>query len=178
MEDAYDPNQTFGNGSDNENEMDHDNQLFGTPQTPPRVPPGIPQTQPIQMPTVAQMATFDGQTMMTIMLNLMAENQRHNKESAKQPRAKKDEEDEGEPPVKLHIPEGYDDAWTNISHAARNVRPYCGDWPTRFKSLGRRAKPTKDTLDWEPLGTVTVANALIKNARQRRHLNDQDVHAA
>ena len=151
MEDAYDPDLTFGNASEDKDEMYHDNQLFGAQQTPPRDPPRNPQTQPIQMLTVAQMATFDGQTMMTIMQNLMAENQRLNNESGKRPRAEKDEEDEGEPPVKLHIPEGYDDAWTHINPAARNIRPYCGDWPTRFKSLGRKAKPAKETLDWEPL---------------------------
>ena len=145
--------------------MDHDNQLFGAPQTPPWDPPGIPQTQPIQMLTVAKMATYDSTTMMTIMQNMLAENQRLNNESGKRPRPEKDEEDEGEPPIKLHIPKGYD--WSNISHASRNVRPLCGDWPTRFKSLGRRAKPTKDTLDWEPLGTLTVANASIKRMRDR-----------
>ena len=62
------------------------------------------------MPTAAWMATFDGTTMMTIMQNLMAKNQRLQSESGKRPRAEKDEEDEGEPPVKLYIPEGYEDA--------------------------------------------------------------------
>ena len=61
--------------------------------------------------------------------------------------AEKEEEDEGEPPIKLHIPEGYDDAWTHIHPASRNIRPYCGDWAARFKSLGRKAKPAKETLD-------------------------------
>ena len=58
------------------------------------------------MPTAAQMATFDGTTMMSIMQSLMTENQRLQAESGKQPRAEKVEEDEGEPPIKLHIPGG------------------------------------------------------------------------
>ena len=147
--------------------MYHDKQQFATPQSPPRDPARIPQPPPIQMPTAAQITTFDGTTIMTLMQSLMAENQRLNNKSGKRPRAEKDEEDEGEPPVKLHIPEGYDDAWTKINHVARNIRPYCGDWPTRFKSLGRRAKPTKDTPDWEPLGTITVGNASIKRMHDR-----------
>ena len=125
MEEAYNPDLTFGNGSEDKDKLDHDNQLFGTPQTPPRDPPAIPRTQPIQMLTAAQMATYNGNAMMTIVQSLLAENQRLNNESGKRPRPEKDEEDEGEPPVKLHIPEGYDDAWSIINHAARNVRPYC-----------------------------------------------------
>ena len=48
--------------------------------------------------------------------------------------------------IKVHIPEGYDDAWTNIHDASRNIRPYCGDWAACFKSLGKKAKLAKDTL--------------------------------
>ena len=112
------------------------------------------------MPSVAQMANCDGNQMIAIVQSLLAENQRLNNESGKRSRPDKDEDEEGEPPVKLHIPEGYDDAWTNITHTARNIRPYCGDWQARFKSLGRKAKPARDTLDLEPMGTIVVANAL------------------
>ena len=55
------------------------------------------------------MATYDGNAMLAIMQTVLAENQRLTTEAVKRPRPDKDEEDEGEPPVKLYIPEGYDD---------------------------------------------------------------------
>ena len=73
------------------------------------------------------MATFDGNAMLQMVQTVLAENRRLATENVRRPRPDKDREDEGEPPVKLHIPEGYDDGWTNISYASRNVRPFCGD---------------------------------------------------
>ena len=105
--------------------------------------------------------------MLTILQTVLAENRHLSNESGKRPRPEKDKEEEGEPPVKLYIPEGYDNGWSNINHGARNIRPYCGNWQERFKSLGRRAKPTRDTLDWEPMGTLTVANASVKRMHDR-----------
>ena len=57
--------------------------------------------------------------------------------------------------------------WKNIHNASRNIRPYCGDWAARFKSLDKKAKPTKDTLDWEPIGTIWGSNAAIKRMHDR-----------
>ena len=170
MEDAYDLNMTFGTNTDDEQEQEQGDRLFGTPEVPPgipqRDPTGVQRTAQVPMPTVAQMANCDGNQMMAIVQSLLAENQRLNK-SRKHSRPEKGEEEEGEPPVKLHIPEGYDDAWTNITHTARNIRPYCGDWQARFKSRGRNAKPARDTLDWEPMGTIAVANASVRRMQDR-----------
>ena len=103
MEEAYDPDQTFGNGSKDEQEMDHNNLLFGTPQSSPRDPPRdqtlAPRNQHIQMPTATQMANYDGNAMMAVVQSLLAENQRINNKSGKRPQPYKDDEEEGEPPV-------------------------------------------------------------------------------
>ena len=162
-------------GSEDEAELGHENDLFGTPDrggSLPRLSPRreqhpVPRTLPFVPPSIAQMATFDGNAMLQMMERIMAENRRLTTESVKRPRQDKDEEDEGEPPVKLYIPEGYDDGWTHINNESRNVRPFCGDWKERFKSLGRKAKPARDTLDWEPMGTLTVANATVKRMHDR-----------
>ena len=162
-------------GSEDEAELGHENDLFGTPGREEPLPVISPRRErlpptgivPFAQPSVAQMATFDGGAIMQMLERCLAENRRLTAESGKRPRQDKDEEDEGEPPVKLYIPEGYDDGWTNINDASRNVRPFCGDWKERFKSLGRRAKPARDTLDWEPMGTLTVANATIKRMHDR-----------
>ena len=66
LEDAYDPDLTFGNGTDDEQEQDHDDLLFGPPQIPPRIPPPGQRNSYIQMPTAAQMANCDGNQMMAI----------------------------------------------------------------------------------------------------------------
>ena len=171
MEDIYDPNMTFRNNTDDEQEQEQEELLFGTPDVPPRIPsrdPPAGQRNPsIPMPTVAQMANCYVSQMMTIVQSLLSENQRLNNKSGKRSRPEKDEEEEGEPPVKLHILEGYDNAWTHKNHTARNIRPYCGDWQARFKSLGRKAKPAGDTLDWELLGTLTVTNASVRRMHDR-----------
>ena len=172
LDEIYNPNQTFGDGSGDEAELEQELALFGAPNalptlSPPRVQNAVLGTQPFIAPSIAQMATFDGTTLLNMMEKVLAENRRLTTESVKRPRIDKDEEDEGEPSVKLHIPEGYDDGWTNINNESRNVRPFCGDWKERFKSLGRKAKPARDTLDWEPMGTLTVANATIKRMHDR-----------
>ena len=172
LDEIYNPNQTFGEGSEDEAELEQELALFGAHNalptlSPPRVQNAVLGTQPFIAPSIAQMATFDGNTLLNMMEKVLTENRRLITESVKRPRIDKDEEDEGEPPVKLHIPEGYDDGWTNINNESRNVRPFCGDWKERFKSLGRKAKPARDTLDWEPMGTLTVANATVKRLHDR-----------
>ena len=162
-------------GSEDEAELGHENDLFGTPgrgDLPPQISPRRERAPPLGIvpfapPSSAQMATFDGGAIMQMLEKCLAENRRLTAESGKRSRQDKDEEDEGEPPVKLYIPEGYDDGWTIINNESRNVRPFCGDWKERFKSLGRKAKPARDTLDWEPMGTLTVANATIKRMHDR-----------
>ena len=85
--------------------MYHDKQLFAQ-RSPACDPPRASQHPSAQLPTSAQMATFNPTTMMSIMQNLMTKNQRLQAESGKRPRAEKDEEEEGKPPIKLHIPKG------------------------------------------------------------------------
>ena len=118
---------TFGNNTDDDQEQDHDDLLFGPPEEPPRVPPwdqpGSQQLAHVPV-SAAHMADCNSNQMMAIVQRLLDENQRLNSESGKRSRADRDEDEEGEPPAKLHIPEGYDEAWTNINHAARNTRPY------------------------------------------------------
>ena len=63
-------------------------------------------------------------------------------------------EEEDEPialPKKLRFTDDVDDAWNNINKSARMVRPYCGNWDTRFFDLGRKADPPKQRLDWTPM---------------------------
>ena len=98
---------------------------------------------PVERPLPSQVAGFGPAEMMNFMTAMMAENERLRTESMKRPRTEKDEEEEGEPPIKIHIVEGYDDAWSTVHHVSRNLRPYCGDWNERFKSLGKKAKPEK-----------------------------------
>ena len=59
--------------------------------------------------STAQMAESSNNQMLALVQRLLDENQRLNSESGKRSRADRDEEEEGEPPSKLHIPEGYDD---------------------------------------------------------------------
>ena len=47
------------------------------------------------------------------------------------------------------------------------VRPYCGDWDSRFKDLGRKADPIKQRLDWTPMGALTLAPVTIKKLHNR-----------
>ena len=168
MERAYDLNETFGQGnnSDDDQELEHEDLLFGSNEDRPSFPTRDPPGQQVPNST-AQMPDSSNNQMLALVQSLIAENQRLSSESGKRSRAERDEEEEGEPPAKLHIPEGYDDAWTTISQASRNVRPYSGDWQTRFKSLTRRAKPVRDTLDWDPMGTITVANATVRRMHDR-----------
>ena len=173
IQNVYDLDTTFA-GSKDEDEMLHDNELF-SPRQPslPRNTSRISHPPAAQMPTDAQMAGFDPATMMTFMQTILSENQWLQSESAKRPRAEKDDKEEGEPPIKLHIKEGHNDAWTIVHQAARNIRPYCGDWTAHFKILEKKAKPAKESLDWEPLGTIKISNA-----RQRVNPDPQDVLAA
>ena len=85
--------------------------------------------------------------MIILMTSIVEWNNRLRTESNKLPRAKKEDEEEGEPPVKLYIEEGHDDTWSTIHNGARNIRQFCGDWTSRYKSLGRKAKPAKESLD-------------------------------
>ena len=82
---------------------------------------------------------------------------------------RKAEEDE-EPlsvPKKLRFTEDEDDAWTNINKSARMVRPFCGDWDTRFKDLGRKADPIQQRMDRTPMGALTLAPVTIKKLPDR-----------
>ena len=149
-------------GSEDEEEMAHNDSLFSAVQ------PSPPQNafSPVH-PTNNQMAGLDQTQMMTLMNSIISENQRLRSESTKRPSSEKDEEEEGEPPIKLHIKEGHDDAWSTVHHGARNIRPYCGDWAARFKSLGKKAKQAKESLDWDPLGSKTISNATVKRMHDR-----------
>ena len=114
-------------GSEDEAELGHENDLFGTPgrgDLPPQISPRRERAPPLGIvpfapPSSAQMATFDGGAIMQMLERCLAENRRLTAESGKRPRQDKDEEDEGEPPIKLYIPEGYDDGWTHINNESR-----------------------------------------------------------
>ena len=126
LEDVYDPDQTFGNGTDDELELEHEELQFGNSEgnrPTPRESQAGQQSPLIQTQATNQTPSGEVSELMGLVRTLMAENQRLNSESVKRSRPVKEDEEEGEPPVKLHIPEGYDDAWSSINHAARNVRP-------------------------------------------------------
>ena len=170
LEDVYNPDETFGNGTDDDLELEHEELQFGNSEgtrPTPRESQTGQQTPLAQTQATNQTPGGEISELMGLVRTLVAENQRLSSESGKRSRPVKEDEEEGEPPVKLHIPEGYDDAWTSINHAARNVRPFCGDWQARYKSLGRKAKPARDTLDWEPMGTLSVANASVRRMHDR-----------
>ena len=141
IQQVYDLDTTFA-GSKDEEEMNQEDDLFGTPQQSP-LRNTTPVTHPpvARMLTAAQMAGFDPSTMISFMQSILAENQRLTSESTKRPRAEKDDEEEGEPPIKLRIMEGHNNAWTKVHQNARNIRHYCGDRTARFKSMGKKAKP-------------------------------------
>ena len=83
---------------------------------------------------------------------------------------KRKAEEEDEPiavPKKLRFTDDVDDAWNNINKSARMVRPYCGNWDTRFFDLGRKADPIKQRLDWTPMGSITLAPVTIKKLHDR-----------
>ena len=82
-------------------------------------------------------------------------------------RKAKEDEEQLSVPKKLRFTEDEDDAWTNINKSARMVRPFGGDWETRFKDLGRKADPTKQRLDWTPMGALTLAPVSIKKLHDR-----------
>ena len=71
------------------------------------------------------------------------------------------------PPKRLQFTDDEDDAWTNINKSARMVRPYCGNWDTRFFDLGRKADPPKQRLDWTPMGSLILAPVTIKKLHDR-----------
>ena len=83
---------------------------------------------------------------------------------------KRKAEEDDEPialPNKLWFTEDEDDAWDNINKSARMVRPYCGNWDTRFLDLGRKADPVKQRLDWTPMGSLILAPVTIKKLHDR-----------
>ena len=83
---------------------------------------------------------------------------------------KRKAEEDDEPialPKKLRFTEDEDDAWDNINKLARMVRPYCGNWDTRFLDLGRKADPVKQRLDWTPMGSLILAPVTIKKLHDR-----------
>ena len=83
---------------------------------------------------------------------------------------KRKAEEEDEPiaqPKKLRFTDDEDDAWHSINKSARMVRPYCGNWDTRFSDLGRKAEPVKQRLDWSPMGSITMAPVTIKKLHDR-----------
>ena len=149
--------------------MAHDALLFGPNAVVQPTGFGINEYSgaPVERPLPSQVAGFGPAEMMNFMTAMMAENERLRTESMKRPRTEKDEEEEGEPPIKIHIVEGYDDAWSTFHHVSRNLRPYCGDWNERFKSLGKKAKPEKECLDWEPMGSLTISHATVKRMHNR-----------
>ena len=78
---------------------------------------------------------------------------------------KRKAEEDAEPialPKKIRFTDNEDDAWTYINESAQMVRPYCGDWETRFRDLGRKADPVKQHLDWTPMNALTLAPVTIK----------------
>ena len=110
IQQVYDLDTTFAGSEDGE-EMNHDDDLFGTTEpSPPRNTSQFTHPTAAPMLTTAQMAGFDPSTMMSFMQSILMENARLQSDSTKQPRAEKDDEEEGEPPIKLHIKEGHDDA--------------------------------------------------------------------
>ena len=83
---------------------------------------------------------------------------------------KRKAEEEDEPialPKKLRFTDDEDDAWHSINKSARMVRPYCGNWDTRFSDLGRKADPPKQRLDWTPMGSLILAPVTIKKLHDR-----------
>ena len=83
---------------------------------------------------------------------------------------KRKAEEEEEPialPKKLRFTDDEDDAWYNINKSARMVRPFCGNWDTRFLDLGRKADPIKQRLDWTPMGSLILAPVTIKKLHDR-----------
>ena len=83
---------------------------------------------------------------------------------------KRKAEEDDEPialPKKLRFTDDEDDAWHNINKSARMVRPYCGNWDTRFFDLGRKADPIKQRLDWTPMGSLILAPVTIKKLHDR-----------
>ena len=60
-----------------------------------------------------------------------------------------------------------DDAWTLINKSARGLRPYCGDWEKRYRDLGSKAEPSKERLDWSPMGSLTISPVTIKKLHDR-----------
>ena len=39
-----------------------------------------------------------------------------------------------------------------------------------MKSLGRKALPVKESLDWEPMGSITISHATVKRLYDRSSL--------
>ena len=82
-------------------------------------------------------------------------------------RKAEEEEEPIAPPKIVKVTDEEDDAWTFINKSARSLRPFCGDWEKRYRDLGRKAEPSKECLDWGPMGSLTIAPVAIKKLHDR-----------
>ena len=144
--------ETFTMSGD-KGERHHNNMMYGerVPTIVQRTPDGPPDMQHTLREQLyhAQSAPPSSQFDMlhSILNRVLEENSELKSKSLKRLRGDREDDDIIEQPIKIIILEGPNDAWTFIHHKARNLRPYCGDWEIRFKSLGKKAKPAKETLD-------------------------------
>ena len=82
-------------------------------------------------------------------------------------RKAEEEEEPIAPPKIVKVSDEDDDAWQLYNKSARSLRPFCGNWEKRFKDLGRKAEPSKERLDWGPMGSLTIAPVTIKKLHDR-----------
>ena len=82
-------------------------------------------------------------------------------------RKSEEEEEPIAPPKIVKVSDEDDNAWKLYNKSARSLRPFCGDWEKRFKDLGRKAEPSKERLDWAPMGSLTIAPIAIKKLHDR-----------
>ena len=81
---------------------------------------------------------------------------------------KAEEEFSREEAIKFAFEGGEDDAEFIIAHEVRSgLRPFRGDWAERWKSLGRYAKPRKESIGLPQVGTLSLSPVVIRTMHDR-----------
>ena len=153
---------------DEQEDIDHERQLWGIDAQPASSPrPEHDSGLRAQLMGLQQVTMESQANQMRELQNRLHEKELENI-ALKAVKRKAEEEDEPIAlPKKLRFTDDEDDAWHNINKSARMVRPYCGNWDTRFSDLGRKADPVKRRLDWKPMGSITIAPVTIKKLHDR-----------
>ena len=153
---------------DEQEDIDHERQLWGIDAQPASSPrPEHDSGLRAQLMGLQQVTMESQASQMRELQNRLHEKELENIALKAVKRKAEDEEEPIALPKKLRFTEDEDDAWHNINKSARMVRPYCGNWDTRFSDLGRKADPEKRRLDWKPMGSITIAPVTIKKLHDR-----------